>query len=84
MRPNTATGFRYTPTQTQSRPRTSVSKRTIDVYNQVIPLHRRIRQAYQMGTQSNLCPSTDEPMVSPKIKVDSEQPEAVYNWLDEF
>jgi len=62
MRPNTAQGFRTTsiPNKTLTRPRTSVSKRTIDVYSQVIPLHRRIRKAYHMATRSDICPPPDQ------------------------
>ena len=85
MRATSSQGLRKTNTQpTLSRPRTSLNKRSIDVYSQVIPLHRRIRRAYHMNTQSQLSPSSTNPssLRIVKDRVDSDQPEAVYNWLD--
>ena len=63
------------------RPKSSISKRSIDIYSQVIPLHQRIRKAYHMKTASQLSPNIQS---SQKVKqrVDSDQPEAVYGWLD--
>ena len=86
MRPNTAQGFRTMSanTKTPSRPRTSVSKRTIDVYSQVIPLHRRIRKAYHIATRSDICLPAEQGSSASGVKVDSDQPEAVYGWLDQF
>ena len=87
MRVSSSQGLRKSMAQqTITRPKSSINKRSIDVYSQVIPLHCRIRKAYHMSTRSQLSPSQDNyhSIRSIKEKVDSDQPEAVYSWLDEF
>ena len=70
------------------RPKTSVTKRSINVYAEAVPMHRRIRRAYHMSTMSHFPPcslaTATTPFCRAKDTVDSEQPEAVYNLLDEF
>jgi hypothetical protein len=63
--------------------KTSLSKRTIDLYA-CKPLHKRIREAYQIHsvtdvrTQPHFQPLPHKPHPT----LDSEQPEAVCGWLD--
>ena len=78
MRSSSSQGFRKTITNVNSnRPRTSVNKRSIDVYSQVIPLHTRIKKAYHMSTKSELAPSyssSNSMRNTTKQRVDSDQP----------
>ena len=52
----------------------------------MVPLQCRLRNAYNKTTHSHLSSSSGRPNSSGKTKerVDSDQPEAVYSWLDDF
>ena len=49
-------------------------------------MHRRIRQAYNIGSRTEVNDKSQRPSTAhqPPRTIDSETPEAVYGWLDEF
>ena len=73
---STFTGAMSSEPKLKPRPKTSISKRTIDIYAEATPLHKRIRRAYHQSSLSHLQTPTNplEPFTSPKDKVDSDQP----------
>lgn len=40
--------------QNKVRPKSSVTKRSIDLYAEAVPLHRRIKHAYHISSVSNI------------------------------
>lgn len=87
MLKNTGEGFHAQPSKSRIRPKSSITKRSIDLYAEAVPLHRRIKHAYHISSIANI-PQNDQVTQKARQKVetrvDSDQPEAVYGWLDEF
>lgn len=87
MLKNTGEGFHTQPSKSRIRPKSSITKRTIDLYAEAVPLHRRIKHAYHISSVANIPQNDQVPQKTrqkAETRVDSDQPEAVYGWLDEF
>ncbi len=82
----TGFGSFYSDVKQLDRPKTSITRLTHSKGFSEIPLHRRIRRAYHMETIVYDTRSYKQlkSVQQSKVKIDSDQPETVYSWLDEF
>lgn len=54
MLKNKSDGFDPNPSGNKIRPKSSVTKRSIDIYAEAVPLHRRIKHAYHISSITNI------------------------------
>lgn len=87
MLKNNSDGFKINQSRQKIRPRSSITKRSIDIYAEVVPLHRRIKHAYHISSITDINRDTKSFVRTATIyqnKIDSDKPQTVYNWLDQF
>ena len=86
MHCSTTNRFRGSGATQQTRPKSAMPKRSIDLYASSTPLHRKLRQAYNIsrGIDTKDASRVSKHNQKPTQTIDSETPEAVYSWLEEF